>query len=160
MTARLSSTCERGTKPEQALSPQALARLRSALEASWDSQTAYLGAWQAGNPALGQCYPTSRVVQWLFSHLEIVAGQVDTGSALEWHFWNVDPLSDPLVHIDLTWKQFPSGSRVKHFKLLNRHALGDSPPTVERCRLLLDRVLSELTRSAAARRYPIGEARI
>ena len=39
--------------------PSDLAR---ALRASWDSQTAYQGAVVPGNPAFGQCYPTSRVV--------------------------------------------------------------------------------------------------
>src|SRR5579872_6391973 len=34
--------------------------LREALEASWDTATAYGGVSEAGNPALGQCYPTSR----------------------------------------------------------------------------------------------------
>ena len=41
----------------------ALASLAIALEASWDHLTAYRGVVCAGNPALGQCYPTSRVVQ-------------------------------------------------------------------------------------------------
>ena len=121
-----------------------LARLRAAIEASWDSRTAYLGACRPGNPALGQCYPTARVVQWFFPHLEIASGEVDTGSALEWHFWNVDPEGDPLVHVDLTWQQFGQGAKVRHFKILDRHALGDSPPTIERCRLLLERVLVRL----------------
>lgn len=40
--------------------------LREALERSSDTETAYLGVFENGNPALGQCYSTSRVVQ-LFS---------------------------------------------------------------------------------------------
>ena len=121
-----------------------LPRLRAALEASWDSRTAYLGAWQHGNPALAQCYPTARVFQWFFPHFEIASGEVDTGSALEYHFWNIDPRRDPPVQIDLTWQQFGEGSTVKRFKILDRHALGDSPPTIERCQLLLERVLIQL----------------
>ena len=121
-----------------------LPRLRSALEASWDSRTAYLGAFQPGNPALGQCYPTARVVQWFFPDFEIASGQVDTGSTLECHFWNIDPACNPPMHVDLTWQQFGQGSAVKQFKILDRNALGDSPPTIERCKLLLERVLIHL----------------
>jgi hypothetical protein len=121
-----------------------LCQLRSALEASWDRRTAYLEALQPGNTALGQCYPTSRVVQWFFPNLEIASGEVDTGSALEAHFWNIDPASVPVKHIDLTWQQFAEGSKVVRFQILDRHALGDSPPTVARCQLLLERVLMKL----------------
>jgi hypothetical protein len=121
-----------------------LARLNSAMEASWDERTASLGASRPGNPALGQCYPTTRVVQWFFPDFEIAVGEVDTGSSRECHFWNVDPAGDPPLHVDLSWQQFAPGSTVTTFKLLDRHALGDSPLTVERCRLLLRRVLAHL----------------
>jgi hypothetical protein len=121
-----------------------LRRLKSAIEASWDRSTAYLGVCQAGNPALGQCYPTARVVQWFFPRLEIASGTVDTGHSLEHHFWNIDPRPKPPIQVDLTWQQFRPGSQVTQFELLDRHSLGDSPPTVERCQLLLERVLSQL----------------
>ena len=124
-----------------------LPQLTAALQASWDSRTAYRGASQSGNPAVGQCYPTSRVVQWFFPRFEIASGEVDTGSMLEWHFWNVDPACDPPVHVDLTWEQFGPGSKVRHFTILDPHSLGDSPPTIERCQLLLERVLVELARA-------------
>lgn len=131
------------------LPPVSLCQLSSALEASWDCRTAYLEVHQPGNMALGQCYPTSRVVQWFFPHLEIASGKVDTGSALEAHFWNVDPASDPPKHFDLTWQQFAEGSKVAHFKVLNRDALNDSPPTIARCQLLLERVLMKLKEAGA-----------
>jgi hypothetical protein len=118
-----------------------LPRLKSALEASWDSRTAYLGACRPGNPALGQCYPTARVVQWFFPRFEIAAGEVDTGSTSECHFWNVDPACDPPMHVDLTWQQFGQGSRVMQFEILDRHRPSDSAPTITRCELLLERVL-------------------
>jgi hypothetical protein len=161
-----------------------LASLAAALEGSWDHRTAYGGVTQPGNPALGQCYPTSRVVQFFYPETEIACGDVWTGSATECHFWNVrnsgpdaewidltwqqfpprlgraalqaarPPLlgRQPAVRnsgpdaewIDLTWQQFPPGSVVRHFKLLDRHCLEDSPPTVERCALLLRRVLAHL----------------
>ncbi|HEY7809364.1 MAG TPA: hypothetical protein VIA98_03180 [Allosphingosinicella sp.] len=119
-------------------------RLEQALTASWDARTAHLGACADGNPALGQCYPTARVVQWFFPRFEIASGEVDTGAGLEWHFWNVDPASDPPEVMDLTWRQFPEGSKVTRLALLDRAALGDSVPTLMRCQLLLDRVLLHL----------------
>jgi hypothetical protein len=103
---------------------------------------------QPGNPALGQCYPTARVVQWFFPRFEIASGQVQAGSSLEWHFWNIDPVADPARHVDLTWQQFAEGSKVVQFKILDRHALNDSPPTIERCQRLLKRVLMHLGATA------------
>jgi hypothetical protein len=144
VASRFSSISNDLVDPAHARPSVSLPRLRSALEASWDRRTAYLGAWQPGNPALGQCYPTARVVQWFFLDYEIASGEVDTGSALECHFWNVDPKCNPPIHVDLTWQQFAQGSKVKQFRILDRHQLGDSPPTIERCRLLLERVLIHL----------------
>jgi hypothetical protein len=80
--------------------------------------------------------------------MEIASGDVDTGLALEAHFWNIDPMSEPR-HIDLTWHQFAQGSRVRQFTILDRDALKDSPPTVVRCQLLLERVLANLTAAGA-----------
>ncbi len=130
--------------PENAPPCVSLPRLKAALEASWDSRTAYLGASRAGNPALGQCYPTARVVQWFFPRFEIASGEVETGSTLDCHFWNIDERRDPPVHVDLTWQQFGPGAKVRQFRILDRHALGDSPPTIQRCQLLLERVLAQL----------------
>ena len=127
-----------------------LARLKSALEASWVPGTAYLGACRAGNPALGQCYPTARVVQWFFPRFEIARGEVDTGAALERHFWNIDPGGNPPMHVDFTWQQFEGGSTVTGFDVVDRHALNDSPATVERCERLLERVLVHLGNSRPA----------
>jgi hypothetical protein len=63
-------------------------RLREALEASWDGQTAYRAVGRAGNPAFGQCYPTSRVVQHYYPATEIIRGKVWTGESEVIHFWN------------------------------------------------------------------------
>jgi hypothetical protein len=131
-----------------------LPQLRSALEASWDRSTAHLEVYQLGNPALGQCYPTARVVQWFFPELEIASGEVDTGSALEAHFWNIDPASNPARHIDLTWQQFPESSKVLRFTVLDRHHLNDRPATVARCQLLLKRALVKLEGLGAADQRP------
>ena len=117
-----------------------LASLAAALEASWDHRTSYGGVTEPGNPALGQCYPTARVVQYFHPETDIACGEVWTGATTECHFWNVRGAE----WIDLSWQQFPPGSIVRDFKLLDRDRPADSPPTVERCALLLRRVLAHL----------------
>ena len=124
-------------------------RLREALEASWDTQTAYLAAEKTGNPALGQCYPTSRVVQHYYPATEILKGKVWTGESEEIHFWNALPLGDQWYHIDLSWQQFPAGSVVREFVVLDRQNLGDTEPTIQRCALLLKRVEDHLHNSSS-----------
>jgi hypothetical protein len=114
-------------------------RLREALESSWDRQTAY-GAGQAGNPALGQCYPTSRVVQHYYPETEVIKGKVWTGEGEQTHFWNGLPVGDEWHHIDLSWRQFPAGSIVREFLVLDRRDFDDSEATIQRCALLLKRV--------------------
>lgn len=134
-----------------------LSQLQIALQASWDRCTAHLGAFQSGNPALGQCYPTSRVVQWFYPRFDIVVGEVDTGSAIEAHFWNIDEATEPAAQVDLTWQQFPETSRVLGFRVLDRHALGDSSSTVLRCRLLLQRVIVALGQQQPSERLEAPE---
>jgi hypothetical protein len=121
--------------------------LTRALEASWDHLTSYQGAIRPGNPAFGQCYPTSRVVQWFYPEYEIAKGEVWTGPSVEQHFWNIRGIGEDTEWLDLSWKQFPPGSVVRHFTLLDRESLGDSASTLERCALLLQRVLSYLAQS-------------
>lgn len=135
----------------RATGPIGLSILAEALEASWDHQTAYRGIIRPGNPAFGQCYPTSRVVQWFYPEFEIATGEIWTGSSIEHHFWNVQGAGDGAGWVDLTWKQFPPGSVVRRFEILDRNALGDSQGTQERCALLLRRVLAHL-----ARVVPVG----
>lgn len=115
-------------------------KLREALEHSWDEKTSYRGVKQAGNPALGNCYPTSWVIQQFFPEMEIVKGEVWTGKSTEIHFWNVLSVGNKLYHIDLSWQQFPPGSQVRKYDILDRDKLGDSQPTIERCNLLKQRV--------------------
>jgi hypothetical protein len=129
-------------------SPAEIERLAAAIEASWDGRTAYRGLTRAGNPAFGQCYPTSRVVQYFYPEFEIACGDVSTGAATECHFWNIRGSGDGAEWIDLSWKQFAPGSAVRGFKLLDRTQLGDSPATVERCELLLRRVRAHLAAGA------------
>ena len=123
-----------------------LLRLREALEASWDEKTSYQAALRKDNPALGQCYPTSRVVRHFFPEMEIIKGKVWNGKGAETHFWNGLMVNGTLYHIDLSWQQFPSGSSVREFKILDRSAIGDSDQTIKRCDLLLQRVIDYLDR--------------
>jgi hypothetical protein len=119
-------------------------QLREALEASWDKATAYKGVFTEGNPALGQCYPTSWVIQSFFPETEIVEGEVWNGTEIEKHFWNVLKVGDTLYHIDLTWQQFPAGSSVRSYKIRDRETLNDSQQTIDRCELLRTRVIDYL----------------
>ena len=84
-------------------------------------------------------------MQWFYPEYEIAKGLVWTGSTAEQHFWNVRGAGEGADVLDLSWDQFPPGSVVRDFVLLDRNALGDSPETVERCELLLHRVLSHLS---------------
>lgn len=124
--------------------PVDLVTLRGALEASWSARTSYGGVWEDGNPALGQCYPTARVVQHFLPESEIVRGTVWTGVRQEIHFWSEIMVGDATVAIDLTWQQFPPGSVVTAREVLDRNELGDSPATVARCDLLLADVEARL----------------
>jgi len=121
-----------------------LLKLREAIEASWDEQTSYLAVKKEGNPALGQCYPTSRVVQHYFPETEIAKGKVWNGTEEETHFWNVLDVNGQTYHIDLSWKQFPNGSSVMSYDILDRDNLGDGEDTIRRVELLLKRVKAYL----------------
>lgn len=122
-----------------------LLRLRTALEASWDSETSYDRAMKPGVPALGQCYPTARVVQHFFPDTEIAEGEVWTGHETEKHFWNVVDHMGTAIHIDLTWQQFPFGSSVLSYALRDRSSLQDSAQTHTRVETLLRRVEAALS---------------
>jgi len=120
--------------------PDFMLRLREALAASWDKRTAYLEVELVGNPALGQCYPTSRVVQRYYPETEIIKGKVWTGETADVHFWNGLRVGDDWYHIDLSWQQFPAGSVIQEFSILGRQELNDSQATMQRCELLFKRV--------------------
>ena len=117
-------------------------QLRRAMEASWDSATSYLNVVEVGNPALGQCYPTSRVLQMFFPNLEIVEGEVRLGEQIDKHFWNAIEIEGELYHIDFTWQQFKPGSYVHSFKIRDKKTLNEGKQTIERCELLKTRVMA------------------
>ena len=123
-----------------------LVALREALEASWGVDTAYLYAEREGNPALGNCYPTSRVVQHYFPKAVIIEGQVWTGKQTEKHFWNMIIIEGQELHVDLTWQQFPHGSVVKEYKIRERATLGDDEDAIRRVDLLMKRVKEHLAK--------------
>lgn len=128
-------------KKMKKMSPQPdLLLVREAIEASWDEKTSYLAVKKAGNPALGQCYPTARVVQHFFPKTEILKGTVWNGKEVEVHFWNGLLVDGNMYHIDLSWRQFAPHSSVQEFKIIDRNTLNDSLGTVERCEILLRRV--------------------
>lgn len=117
-----------------------MVQVRQAIESSWGADTAYLGIFEEGNSALGNCYPTSRVVQHYFPDTEIVEGQVKTPDGTEKHFWNVLIIDEAEYHIDLSWQQFPAGSYVESYKTRDRNNLNDGEDVLRRVRLLLSRV--------------------
>jgi hypothetical protein len=132
--------------PGERVDPAVLER---AIALSWDHRTAYQGVSKPGNPALGQCYPTSRVVQWFYPEFEIARGEVWTVHGIERHFWNIRLSDRGEEWIDMSWRQFPPGSVVRQFEMLDRDALGDSEATRERCDLLLRRALKRLASGTA-----------
>jgi allophanate hydrolase subunit 1 len=54
----------------------------------WGFSVVAQGAAQPGNPALGQCYPTARLIQRLDPRMEIVRGTVRAADSFHTHFWN------------------------------------------------------------------------
>lgn len=128
-----------------------MVQVREALERSWGAETAYERASRPGVPALGQCYPTARVLQMLFPALEIVEGTVWTGMKSEKHFWNLLAVDCMEYHLDLTWQQFPPESEVRDWHVRDRETLDDGPATIERVDLLLRRVKACLAAKAPRR---------
>ena len=117
-----------------------MTRLRYAIEASWEPAIASFEQDEPGNPALGQCYPTSWLMQQYFPELEIVEGRVITPKGEEKHFWNIFQSSGQEYHIDLTWQQFPKGSYVDSWRVRQRETLNDGIRTQKRCALLRSKV--------------------
>ncbi|MFO0862101.1 MAG: hypothetical protein U0516_00005 [Candidatus Saccharibacteria bacterium] len=122
-------------------------KLRSAIESSWRPDTAYQFIEEEGNPALGQCYVTSLVIQYFFPECEIIKGEVNTDHGIEKHYWNMVMVNGEKVHIDLTWRQFPLGSTIKSWQLKNRGEFNDDKQLVERFEKLLTRVKQNLNQS-------------
>lgn len=119
-------------------------KLQEALEASWNEETSYLAVLQNGNSALGQCYPTSRVVQYYFPKTEVAKGIVWNGTNEEVHFWNILDIDGGRLHIDLSWQQFPPGSLVREYRILDRNNFKDGKEGKRRVKLLLERVTKYL----------------
>lgn len=145
-SAAIPAACRRSCDNEQVLRVDLLT-LREAMEASWDSETSYQGVIKPNNPAYGQCYPTARVVQYFFPATEVAEGEVWTGTEAERHFWNLLEHDGAVIHIDLSWQQFPIGSSVASYDVRDRSTFADSPETLSRVEILLSRVMARLRAS-------------
>ena len=79
-------------------------------------------------------------MQRYYPETEIIKGKVWTGETADVHFWNGLRVGDDWYHIDLSWQQFPAGSVIQEFSILERQELNDSQATMQRCELLFKRV--------------------
>lgn len=66
----------------------------------------------------------------------IIKGKVWTGKTPDVHFWNGLRSGDDWYHIDLSWQQFPAGSIIREFVIVECQELNDSEATMQRCALL------------------------
>lgn len=125
-----------------------LIEIRQAIEASWSEETAYHNVTKAGNPSFGQCLPTSFVIHHFFPEIQIVRGKVLNGNKTEEHYWNGIKVNDELYHIDLTWQQFPIGTKVLEFEIFDTSSLTENSSAFKRCQLLLRRVNQYLSKTS------------
>jgi hypothetical protein len=119
-------------------------KLRDAIESAWQPDTAYQFVEEDGNPALGQCYVTSLVIQHFFPECEIIKGKVNTNHGIEKHYWNMVTVNGEGLHIDLTWHQFPVGSAIRNWELIGRNEPNRDEQLAERFEKLLARVRQNL----------------
>lgn len=117
-----------------------LTTLRHAIEASWSEETAYHNVLEVGNPSFGQCLPTSFVINHFFPEIQMVCGKVLIDNKIEEHYWNALMMNDNFYHIDLTWQQFPIGSKVLEFEIFDFNSLAKNSSAYKRSHLLLNRV--------------------
>lgn len=102
-----------------------------ALEKAWCAETSYWPEkWTEDNPALGQCAITALLVQDYLGGL-IVVGKVGRSR----HYWN--ELHDH--QLDLTFGQFPEGSKAVDLGYVVREKLLRTESTRTRYLLLKDR---------------------
>lgn len=88
---------------------------RTRVEQAWCSQTAHLGYTRDENPAHGQCAVTALLFHQYFG------GQIKKATVVgpssdpfrTKHYWNVYKGVD----VDLTWQQFPVGSRIDQLSI-------------------------------------------
>jgi len=117
--------------------PPSLLELRDLLEQAWCAETAYDSfTYEGRDPAWGQCYVTA---VFLYHHLdgEIKRGWVSSPEMRPCrHYWNqIDGLD-----IDLTWRQFPAGSRLTDIERVDKKCLLASVDARARYDLLVKNV--------------------
>lgn len=94
-----------------------LIRLREALEHSWSQDTTYCeGAYSRRNPSCGQCLVTALVLQHYFGGDIIGASFTEPSGHTGSHYW----LKLNGVDVDLTWQQFPIGTKLSNFRKSSR----------------------------------------
>ncbi|MEI7792878.1 MAG: hypothetical protein WCI57_05340 [Candidatus Berkelbacteria bacterium] len=120
-------------------------KLKKAIEASWDKETAYHEIKEDGNPSLGQCLPTSFVVHHFFPDISIIKGKILNGAETEEHYWNSIVEKNKLQHIDLTKEQFQLNPTIQEFEIFDYSSLDKNSSAVKRCELLLERVSNKLS---------------
>lgn len=119
------------------LSKDDIAALRAVLVRGWDAQTsADPAGWSPANPAWGQCAVTALLIQEVLGG-DLIRTEVDGIS----HYFNRLPSGQC---IDLTFEQFPAGSRYGEQAMRPRAYVAGYPATERRYRLLKQRVGAEL----------------
>jgi hypothetical protein len=85
-----------------------------AIRSSWCAATIAEGDWDTGNPARGQCEPSS-FVAWRYLGGDLVLGRVLVGGEqVEHHYWNRINGQD----LDLTQEQFGPEHIVEELRVL------------------------------------------
>lgn len=86
-----------------------LKTVSTVIKAEWDEQTSSVGdAWNTVNPALGQCVPTTLVINDIFGGdiVRVVVTDEDDLSVNETHYYNKLPNG----YYDLTGGQYPESA--------------------------------------------------
>ena len=150
---------EVGGRPAQVLDPwdSSLARFGSfaaTVRSAWSAETAWIDAWDPGNPAGGQCGTSSLALQDEHGGT-VVRGLVhDTGRSATpaVHYWNVIAGR----HVDLTWQQFSPSAFVLRSDVVGRDDLLVSSWFEDRYATLRGRIDSRLAESPRRPSAPCG----
>lgn len=114
-----------------------LIELRELLEACWDKDTTYcVEDYDYHDASWGQCAVTALVVQDYFGG-DLRKGEAFRGNYSTRHYWNLLPFGQDT---DLTWRQFPIGTRLRKVQSANRKQLLKNKWMVERYEKLKNKV--------------------
>lgn len=107
-----------------------LIQFREIVESIWSIETTYCpDKWTTKNRAIGQCAVTTELLDKLCNH----KGWRKKGKVNgDMHYWyNLDGMD-----IDLTWRQFPEGSKLTDVYGATKYHLVDNQWMQDRCDLL------------------------